>query len=142
MLANQYSLKHPESTETIFEKANEWWVKHGTGFSTPPSLIAENGLDFRYAKHGMFGPGAYTAGNAFYSNSYFYSLNKNEAQMVLCRVAAGVMYFCSNKNINKNGFKKTPEGTDSLLADTEDYENIVTFQKDSIYPAYIITYEK
>lgn len=142
MLTNKYDSQHQSSNVSIFEKANEWWVKHGS-HKTSPEVIAKKGIDYRYSKHGnLYGKGAYTTANANYSDGpYSYNIEgTNLKQMFLCRVAAGTMYF-ENESIIKN---KPPDNYDSILGNAEwygkFYDNIVTYHKDSVYPAYLITY--
>ncbi|RYH31394.1 NYN domain-containing protein [archaeon] len=130
--------------ESVFAKANEHWMKHGTR-TMDPTIIAkgDSGLDYRYCDAGLFGRAAYTADDAQYSDSYRYTLPDGKAQMFLVRVAAGNIFEVSVRTEAHKGLRTPPEGHHSIRGPvTETHKAIMVYQTDQAYPAYLITYEK
>ena len=136
------------NNDDIFNNANEYIMKHGTR-DTDPLKIAESqyGIDSRYSEAGFYGFAAYVAEDALYSDGYRYNKSHNLAQMFIVRVAAGKIFDAENifKN-NKEKYRNTihpPTGYDSVRGYvTPNNKAIMTYKPDSVYPEYLITYEK
>jgi O-acetyl-ADP-ribose deacetylase (regulator of RNase III) len=128
-------------SESVFVRANEYWMKHGTR-TTPTDVIArgEQGIDYRHCEGGMFGRAAYTAEDSAYSDSYRHNLGDGNAHMFLVRVAAGRIF--DGVSSQCRNFIKPPEGYDSVRGEVSAGQKaIMVYQTDSTYPAYLITYK-
>lgn len=131
------------ANETVFIRANEWIMKHGTR-GTSPAVICESrcGLNFQYSDGGFFGRAAYTAEDASYSHGYRYHYPDGSAQMLLVRVAAGVVYEVQQRTAAHEKLREPPQGFDSVRGYVTGREKaIMVYQTDSAYPAYLITYQ-
>ena len=147
ILAAKYDIENPETVSpmNIFEKANEWWTKHGARKNNE-NIISE-GFDMRYGRvEDIMGGGIYTSAGTGYSHDagFVTKLPDNKYQIFLCRFAAGKMktVFTQNKN---RAFGKAPEGFDSTCsiggqALVSVYYTFVHYDEDGVYPAYLITY--
>ena len=146
MLAKNYSKQHPEETGDMFEKANEWWAFHGTSILENLETIVKNG--FQLPKHvfnnNFYGPALYTATTARYSDAYASKAEidgKKVRQMLICRLAAGDMFYSPE---SANSLTEPPQQKDSVLGSPDGIvpEFVMTYNNDSIYPAYIVSYIK
>ena len=92
----------------------------------------------------MFGRAAYTAEDAAYYHHYSHQvLGRNEAQMFLCRVAAGSV---SEEGMDwDSSIVKPPDGYDSIrgvvdLSGAAVYHAVMMYETNQLYAAYLITY--
>ena len=130
---------------SVFVKANEKWMKHGTSATSPETIYeAEQGLDCRYCGKGLFGIAAYTAEDALYSDQkYAHQLADGTRQMFLVRVAAGNVHEVTTRTIAHQSLVHPPSGFDSVRGCVlgPDFMAIMVYQPDSAYPAYLLTYQ-
>lgn len=114
------------SIENIFQLINEKMTKY---YSSKPSIndITNKGIDVRTNK-GIFGSGIHTF---FDSNC----LRNNPDKIILCRTVAGKIF----KQTNETKFIMPPDNNNSIIGVMGNCQNLVTFDHDSVYPAYIIT---
>jgi serine/threonine protein kinase len=145
MLSDRSGIK----TNDIFQNANEHYMKHGTSETDPETIAAgQYGIDSRYSKQGFYGIAGYTAEDSLYSHGFRYNKNNNLAQMFIVRVAAGKIFeadniFTNNSKEKYKACRHPPTGHDSIRGFvTPNNKAIMTYQPDSIYPEYLITYEK
>jgi hypothetical protein len=144
-----------KATSSLFTRANEWTMKHGTYQKDPNEVVmSEAVLDFRYASEGrlFFGRGTYTAEDADYAHNYAFRVPDNAdnaRQMLLVRVVAGKIHNisvdgCTNGEHNK--LKHPPPGFHSVrgnvgLQGAQRRMAIVVYETNYAYPSYIITYK-
>lgn len=146
LLASRNTAKNPVG-KSIFAKANEKWLKHGTR-TTDPKIIysADQGLDFRYSGLGLFGIAAYSAEDAKYSHGYSFTSGVDASggttnQMFLVRVAAGKVFEVATRTEEHRKLVVPPVGFDSVLGYVSaKHKAIMVYQTDSAYPAYLLTY--
>ena len=144
LLASRNKSTFPKGT-SIFVKANEHWMKHGTR-ATKPEVIynGEQGLDYRYSGQGLFGIAAYTAEDAVYSHDYRHNVGDGTYQMFLVRVAAGNIEEIPNRTDAHMQYRVPSPGFDSVRGCVRDpnFKAIMVYQPDSAYPAYLLTYSQ
>ena len=125
---------------------NEALLFHGPRQTTPETIYtSEYGFDFRFGSSGMWGKGAYFAGNASYSNDYAYNLPHpyGTKQMFLAYVLTGIsVEHPVDSNLDKPPLKpsSTQERYDSVKGNTGSSEIYVVYDHDKSYPAYLVTY--
>jgi hypothetical protein len=131
-----------KSSESVFVRANEYWMKHGTRLTDIQEIArGEQGLDYRYCTGGYYGKGAYTAEDAAYADGYRYKYPDGMAAMFLVRVAAGRIFEVETRTQEHSQYIKPPVGNDSVRGDVAAGQKaIIVYQTDSAYPAYILTY--
>ena len=132
LLAGQNNESLPKGS-SIFQRANEKWMKHGTD---------KQGMDCRNSHQGFFGNAVYTAEDALYSDMYCFNLDDGTRQMFLVRVAAGNVHEVTTRSEAHQSFVHPPSGFDSVrgCAQEPDFMAIMVYQPDSAYPAYFLTY--
>ena len=133
------------SVTSIFQRANEQWMKHGTRTTAPEIIYSgEQGLDCRYCGKGSFGIAAYTAEDALYSDKFCYNLVDGTRQMFLVRVAAGTVHEVATRTGAHQSLVHPPSGFDSVRGCVlePNFMAIMVYQPDSAYPAYLLTYKK
>jgi len=143
LLAGRNKESLPNGT-SVFRKANEQWMKHGTRTTSPEIIYSgEQGLDCRYSGKGLFGIAAYTAEDALYSDTYRHNLDDGTRQMFLVRVAAGNVYEVANRTDEHKLLPRPPNGFDSVRGCVREpnFMAIMVYQPDSAYPAYLLTYK-
>jgi len=144
VLASRNPFPFPPGT-SVFHKANEQWMKHGTRNTNPEVIYSgEQGLDCRYCGKGLYGIAAYTAEDAKYSHDYSFTYDSNEkkSQMFLVRVAAGKVHEVAVRSEEHAKLITPPSGFDSVrgCVRSPNFMAIMVYQPDSAYPAYLLTY--
>eukprot|EP00045_Choanoeca_perplexa_P018184 m.281223 g.281223 ORF g.281223 m.281223 type:complete len:1746 (-) comp17739_c0_seq6:2113-7350(-) len=133
--------KAGEAMEQQGHDKNEMLLFHGTGKFPPAELARTTGIDFRHSREGMFGRGAYFAERSEYSaqNRYVYTNARGEKQMIVAKVAAGVVQSLHQSNPS---IIKPAEGYHSVRGYVldPDYYAIIVYEVSQSYPAYILTY--
>lgn len=143
-----------DSAASVFQRANEWLMKHGTCNTNPEQVVSSAaGIDSRYAGENLyFGKAAYTAEDAEYSHGYAYRVSSSSdgdvRQMLLVRVAAGRIHEVQEDGCRKgphNNFKTPPDGCHSVRGNVGQNGArrmaIMVYQPDSAYPSYLLTYK-
>ena len=156
------SKAHFPPGSSLFRRANEQWMKHGSALTSPLVMLNrfEEGLICRYSGRGPYGFALHTAddahyvdasGNSYSSSSRSSSSNTAETggngnngvlnQMFLVRVAAGEQFEMTSSN---RALVAPPGGCDSVrgLLGGPDFLGTMVYQPDSAYPAYLLTYKK
>ncbi|XP_041359934.1 protein mono-ADP-ribosyltransferase PARP14-like [Gigantopelta aegis] len=143
------------------KEINEHYVFHGTRADNI-NAICEKGLDSRVGNtNGMFGPGVYAAESSTKADQYADDKSQRTPKgtnlcMILARMALGEPFVTSNPNspkfrqppckhtgCNTDGCKKHTETYDSVLGDGKwNFREFVVYERDLIYPEYIITYQR
>ena len=139
-LWRKYAMRMREiKAETGRLSANEVILFHGTS-GMNPEVIANDGIDFRFANGGMWGRAAYAAVNARYSNSYAYTGAGNGIkQMFVVSVALGN----GEQRVHDStcgSIKKPGEGFQSVYGETGGSQVHMTYELYQVYPKYLITY--
>uniref|UniRef100_A0A8C4NAB3 Poly [ADP-ribose] polymerase n=1 Tax=Eptatretus burgeri TaxID=7764 RepID=A0A8C4NAB3_EPTBU len=114
---------------------------HGTSSSSITGICNMN-FDMRlHGKHGaLYGKGVYFAKNATYSDRYVTEAQFSK-QMILARVLVGE--YMQGKETYRRPPEKAPNILyDSCVDDISNPEIFVIFEKDQMYPEYLLEYEK
>jgi hypothetical protein len=122
------------SGTSIFQRANEQWMKHGTD---------KQGMDCRSSLQGFFGNAVYTAEDALYADTYCFNLDDGTRQMFLVRVAAGNVHEVITRSETHQSLVNPPSGFDSVRGCVlePNFMAIMVYQPESAYPAYFLTYK-
>lgn len=150
--------------------ANERRLWHGTGARTAPETVLrhEKGVDPRFSRDGLYGPGLYLAENARYSNHDRYvhksdrwrprgSWQKGRAvrQLLLMRAALGRLKEYAEYDAGCKNLRKPPEESPGVLFDSvrggphqplhtgtgdDDSYMYVLYEQAQAYPEYVVTY--
>ena len=141
LLASRNKSTFPKGT-SIYVKANEHWMKHGTSLTKPEVIYnGEQGLDCRFSGPCLFGIAAYTAEDASYSHGYRYDVGDGTYQMFLVRVAAGNIEEIATPTAAQKEYRKPSPGFDSVRGYVgKNFKAIMVYQPDLAYPAYLLTY--
>jgi len=138
--------KSADAHDSLFKKANTFWMKHGTS-ATPPALVAASncGLNPNFCESGMYGRAAYTAAAAAYSNSYAHGTTHTDGapakEMLLVRVIAGnFKEFTDNSSCT--AFKEAPKGYHTVFGNVRSdaeafngkYMALMAYIADFVYP--------
>ena len=130
-------------------QVNELKLFHGSRTTDPKEIYrSEQGFDFRYSSHGMWGTGSYFAVKASYSNHYCYTSNQGTKKMILARVLTGDAYRSKPDSTLKMPPLKACNSTgefeneryDSVTGHTNGSDIYVIYDHDKAYPAYLISY--
>jgi hypothetical protein len=144
------SMISSDSTGSVFHRANEWVMKHGTLRTDPEEVVrSAAGIDSRYAGDNLFfGKAAYTAEDAEYSHAYAYRVpdsNGGVRQMLLVRVAAGRIHEIQDRKEEHKQIKTPPSGFHSVRGNVSQNAPrrmaIMVYQPDTAYPSYLLTYK-
>ena len=74
---------------------DEKMLFHGTGVTKPSKIYtSEQGFDFRYSSHGLWGTGTYFAEKVSYSHNYSFRYFDDVRQILLARVLTVETYRC------------------------------------------------
>jgi hypothetical protein len=133
LLAGRNKESLPSGT-SIFQRANEQWMKHGTD---------KQGMDCRSSLQGFFGNAVYTAEDALYADTYCFNLDDGTRQMFLVRVAAGNVHEVITRSETHQSLVNPPSGFDSVRGCVlePNFMAIMVYQPESAYPAYFLTYK-
>ncbi|EGD79315.1 hypothetical protein PTSG_09729 [Salpingoeca rosetta] len=130
--------------------ANEKHMFHGTR-SVEPNKIVKDSFDFRHARAGMFGRGAYFAEYMSYSDSYAfpvqpptmnhfssrYGTGAGVRQVFIARVAAGKV----EERSSDSSIVRPSDGYDSVTGTVSaNHKAIIIYDLQQAYPEYLITY--
>ncbi|ESO93840.1 hypothetical protein LOTGIDRAFT_228602 [Lottia gigantea] len=146
-----------ELTEDIFPEVNEHYAFHGTSRA---KAISQEGLDHRSSgDNNLFGSAVYMSESSTKADQYADSKQNRTPgpkQMILGRILLGNTYLCIGKNPTK--YKRPPctdlthlkshceqghEFFDSVMADgTWLFREFAVYDNSSVYPEYIITYNR
>ena len=124
-------------------ETNEKLLFHGTRSTSPHDIIgAEKGFDFRFGGNCMWGPAAYFAVNASYSDSYAHKTEGPFKQFLLARVLTGhSKELPANSNLRKPPPKEDGSGDyDTVTGHTNGSQVYMVYDHEKAYPAYLITY--
>lgn len=124
-------------------ETNEKLLFHGTRSTSPHDIIkAEKGFDFRFGGNCMWGPAAYFAVNASYSDSYAHKTEGPFKQFLLARVLTGhSKELPPNPNLRKPPSKEEGSGDyDTVTGHTNGSQVYMVYDHEKAYPAYLITY--
>ena len=125
---------------------NEKQLFHGTRGTDPREIYdSDAGFDMRFSAQGMWGQANYFAFNASYSNNYAYS-SGGQRKIFLAMVLTGDSYQCEPdsslrkppKNPKKTGLANMRY--DTVTGTTRGSQVYMTYDNNSAYPAYLITY--
>ena len=124
-------------------ETNEKLLFHGTRSTSPHDIIgAEKGFDFRFGGNCMWGPAAYFAVNASYSDSYAHKTEGAFKQLLLARVLTGhSKELPPNSKLRKPPSREDGSGDyDTVTGHTSGSQVYMVYDHEKAYPAYLITY--